>query len=140
MALEIAATQPDVVWVGLGLPKQDEWMHRNASVLYPALLLGVGAAFDFIAGTKRGHPCGCKERSRVASSPDLRAAASSTSLCNDQHGVETQPSRSVPTTTCGPYSFFGLGSYSSQPSGSTTNTTDPAAPPLTSPRNPESII
>ena len=31
-------------------------MHRNASALSPALVLGVGAAFDFLAGTKSRAP------------------------------------------------------------------------------------
>jgi N-acetylglucosaminyldiphosphoundecaprenol N-acetyl-beta-D-mannosaminyltransferase len=56
IAEHIRAAEPDIVWVGLGLPKQDEWMHRNAARLGPVLALGVGAAFDFLAGTKRRAP------------------------------------------------------------------------------------
>jgi N-acetylglucosaminyldiphosphoundecaprenol N-acetyl-beta-D-mannosaminyltransferase len=47
----ISATRPDVVWCALGAPKQELWMLRNADELHPALVLGVGAAFDFLAGT-----------------------------------------------------------------------------------------
>jgi N-acetylglucosaminyldiphosphoundecaprenol N-acetyl-beta-D-mannosaminyltransferase len=36
----------DVVWVGLGTPKQEYWMHRMAAVS-SATYIGVGAAFDF---------------------------------------------------------------------------------------------
>ncbi len=45
-----------VVWVGLGAPKQELWMRRHAATLAPALVLGVGAAFDFHAGTKSRAP------------------------------------------------------------------------------------
>ncbi|MBI4896786.1 MAG: WecB/TagA/CpsF family glycosyltransferase [Actinobacteria bacterium] len=41
---------PDVVWVGLGTPKQDIWMHEMRERLDAPVLCGVGAAFDFHAG------------------------------------------------------------------------------------------
>lgn len=53
---DIRSAEPDIVWCGLGAPKQELWMNRYASVLAPAVLLGVGAAFDFHAGTKRRAP------------------------------------------------------------------------------------
>jgi N-acetylglucosaminyldiphosphoundecaprenol N-acetyl-beta-D-mannosaminyltransferase len=53
---EIRALSPDIVWVGLGLPKQDEWMWRNRDRYAPSLAMGVGAAFDFLAGTKPRAP------------------------------------------------------------------------------------
>jgi N-acetylglucosaminyldiphosphoundecaprenol N-acetyl-beta-D-mannosaminyltransferase len=53
---EISGTQPHVVWCALGAPKQELWMHRFADELSPALVLGVGAAFDFLAGTKHRAP------------------------------------------------------------------------------------
>jgi N-acetylglucosaminyldiphosphoundecaprenol N-acetyl-beta-D-mannosaminyltransferase len=46
----IRAARPDFVWIGLGAPRQEIWMYRFASTLRPAILLGVGAAFDFHAG------------------------------------------------------------------------------------------
>jgi N-acetylglucosaminyldiphosphoundecaprenol N-acetyl-beta-D-mannosaminyltransferase len=45
-----------VVWCGLGMPKQELWMRRYAAGLAPALTVGVGAAFDFLAGTKQRAP------------------------------------------------------------------------------------
>lgn len=45
-----------VVWVGLGMPKQELWMHRMASRLEETTLVGVGAAFDFLAGRVRQAP------------------------------------------------------------------------------------
>lgn len=46
----------EVVWIGLGMPKQELWMRRMAPRLPGVALLGVGAAFDFLAGTKRQAP------------------------------------------------------------------------------------
>ncbi len=46
----IQQKKPDLIWVGLGAPKQELWMSRHAESLQPAVLLGVGAAFDFHAG------------------------------------------------------------------------------------------
>jgi N-acetylglucosaminyldiphosphoundecaprenol N-acetyl-beta-D-mannosaminyltransferase len=47
---EINRSRPDVVWVGIGVPKQEKWMARMRPRLEPPLLVGVGAAFDFHAG------------------------------------------------------------------------------------------
>ncbi len=52
----INATRPDIVWVGLGCPKQDLWMARNRPLVTAPVLVGVGAAFDFLAGVKRQAP------------------------------------------------------------------------------------
>lgn len=47
---------PDILWVGLGSPKQDYWMHLHRDKLKVPVIVGVGAAFDFIAGTKPQAP------------------------------------------------------------------------------------
>jgi N-acetylglucosaminyldiphosphoundecaprenol N-acetyl-beta-D-mannosaminyltransferase len=52
----VRLADPHVVWCGLGAPRQELWMTRNAGALAPALLVGVGAAFDFLAGTKARAP------------------------------------------------------------------------------------
>lgn len=52
----INAARPDIVWVGLGTPKQDEWVGRFRSLLDAPVLVAVGAAFDFHAGTVRQAP------------------------------------------------------------------------------------
>ena len=44
-----------VLFVGLGCPKQEVWIHENLGRVR-AVMLGVGAAFDFLAGTKRQAP------------------------------------------------------------------------------------
>jgi N-acetylglucosaminyldiphosphoundecaprenol N-acetyl-beta-D-mannosaminyltransferase len=47
---QVAAARPDIVWVGLGTPKQERFMAGQGMSLDTALLIGVGAAFDFHAG------------------------------------------------------------------------------------------
>jgi N-acetylglucosaminyldiphosphoundecaprenol N-acetyl-beta-D-mannosaminyltransferase len=53
---EINASGADIVWVGLSTPKQERWMSAHRSKLNAAALIGVGAAFDFHAGTVRQAP------------------------------------------------------------------------------------
>jgi N-acetylglucosaminyldiphosphoundecaprenol N-acetyl-beta-D-mannosaminyltransferase len=50
VAEEINHSRADVVWVGIGVPKQEKWMARMRPRLEAPLLIGVGAAFDFHAG------------------------------------------------------------------------------------------
>ncbi len=47
---------PDVLWVGLGAPKQEVWMYEHACELRVPVMVGVGAAFDFLAGVKPQAP------------------------------------------------------------------------------------
>ena len=51
----IVASGARLLFVGLGCPKQERWMHEHRDRL-PLVQLGVGAAFDFLAGTKRQAP------------------------------------------------------------------------------------
>jgi N-acetylglucosaminyldiphosphoundecaprenol N-acetyl-beta-D-mannosaminyltransferase len=51
VADEINRSGADVVWVGIGVPKQEKWMARMRDRLDAPVLVGVGAAFDFHAGT-----------------------------------------------------------------------------------------
>jgi N-acetylglucosaminyldiphosphoundecaprenol N-acetyl-beta-D-mannosaminyltransferase len=53
---DIRASRPHLVWVGLGAPKQELWMHHFAGELHPAMALGVGAAFDIVAGMRPRAP------------------------------------------------------------------------------------
>ncbi len=52
----ILAVDPDFIWVGLGTPKQQGWIHRNKSRFSRGVLLAVGFAFDVNAGTKKDAP------------------------------------------------------------------------------------
>jgi len=53
---QINASGADVVWVGIGSPKQERWMAAMRPLLTAPVLLGVGAAFDFHSGTVRQAP------------------------------------------------------------------------------------
>lgn len=53
---QINATKPDMIWVGLGCPKQERWMQEHASRLCASVLLGVGQAFDIHAGRLKRAP------------------------------------------------------------------------------------
>jgi N-acetylglucosaminyldiphosphoundecaprenol N-acetyl-beta-D-mannosaminyltransferase len=50
IAGEINRSRADVVWVGIGQPKQEKWMAQMRDSLDAPVLVGVGAAFDFHAG------------------------------------------------------------------------------------------
>ena len=52
----INEAKPDVLWIGLGSPKQDYWMYTHRAKLEVPVMVGVGAAFDFLAGTKPQAP------------------------------------------------------------------------------------
>lgn len=53
---QINAARPDIVWVGLSTPKQERWMAEHRARLEAPILVGVGAAFDFLAGEKAQAP------------------------------------------------------------------------------------
>lgn len=52
----VAAAKPDLVLMAFGAPKQELLIGRVADRLKPAVLLGVGASLDFIAGTMKRAP------------------------------------------------------------------------------------
>lgn len=53
---EINRASPDIVWVGLGAPKQEKWILHNLKELRCSVVIGVGAAFDFHSGEKPWAP------------------------------------------------------------------------------------
>ncbi|MEZ3444038.1 MAG: WecB/TagA/CpsF family glycosyltransferase [Lachnospiraceae bacterium] len=52
---QINDARPDFIWVGLGAPKQEEWMYSHRDKLN-AVSVGVGAGFDYLAGHIRRAP------------------------------------------------------------------------------------
>ncbi len=71
---QINEARPDVVWVGIGVPKQEKWMARLRSRLEAPVLCGVGAAFDFHSGRISQAPPWMQERGlewiyRIAQEP-----------------------------------------------------------------------
>lgn len=70
----INAAGANVVWVGLGHPKQELWMQTHRPHLEAPVLAGVGAAFDFFSGRKKEAPnwmkrAGLQWLHRLASDP-----------------------------------------------------------------------
>lgn len=53
---QINRSGADIVWVGIGAPKQEKWMAAHVGRTGASVLVGVGAAFDFHAGVKRQAP------------------------------------------------------------------------------------
>lgn len=53
---EIRAAKPDLVIVALGCPKQELWMRRHATLIAPAVAIGLGGSLDFVAGAVRRAP------------------------------------------------------------------------------------
>ncbi len=53
---EINHLSPDFIWIGLGTPKQQDWIHRRKGEIERGILLAVGFAFDVNAGSKKDAP------------------------------------------------------------------------------------
>lgn len=56
IAVQIDASRADVVWVGIGVPRQEKWMAQMRGQLDAPVLIGVGAAFDFLSGVVAQAP------------------------------------------------------------------------------------
>jgi N-acetylglucosaminyldiphosphoundecaprenol N-acetyl-beta-D-mannosaminyltransferase len=74
IVVQINEAQPDVLWVGIGVPKQEKWMARMRERLEVPVMCGVGAAFDFHAGRISMAPTWMQERGlewiyRIAQEP-----------------------------------------------------------------------
>jgi N-acetylglucosaminyldiphosphoundecaprenol N-acetyl-beta-D-mannosaminyltransferase len=52
----IHATRPNFFWVGLSTPKQESFMAEYSPRLRVPVMLGVGAAFDFLSGRVKQAP------------------------------------------------------------------------------------
>jgi len=52
----INRSSPDIVWVAIGNPKQEIWMAEHLGKIGASAMVGVGAAFDFLSGTKPQAP------------------------------------------------------------------------------------
>lgn len=52
----INKAKPNILWVGLGAPKQEFWMNDHKNRIKSSIMIGVGAGFDFFAGTIKRAP------------------------------------------------------------------------------------
>jgi N-acetylglucosaminyldiphosphoundecaprenol N-acetyl-beta-D-mannosaminyltransferase len=55
--------RPDVIWVGLGAPKQERWMYEHHKQIQCGMMFGIGAGFDYLAGNTRHAPAWMKNTS-----------------------------------------------------------------------------
>lgn len=74
LAAMINRDRPDVLWCGVGVPKQEKWMARMRPRLDVPVMVAVGAAFDFLAGRVSQAPNWMQERGlewtyRIAQEP-----------------------------------------------------------------------
>ena len=71
---QVNGARPDILWVGIGVPKQEKWMAQMRDRLDVPVMCGVGAAFDFHAGRISQAPRWMQERGlewtyRIAQEP-----------------------------------------------------------------------
>lgn len=52
----IEAFEPHILFVGMGMPRQELWIQQNKAALPPCVVFSVGAAFDYEAGVQRTAP------------------------------------------------------------------------------------
>ena len=52
----INAVQPDLLFVAMGSPRQENWINDNRDTLHPTIYQGVGGSFDVLAGTVKRAP------------------------------------------------------------------------------------
>ena len=62
MIERVNASRPDILWVGLGAPKQEEWMADHSGRILAPVMLGVGAAFNINSGKIRKAPRWMQDR------------------------------------------------------------------------------
>jgi N-acetylglucosaminyldiphosphoundecaprenol N-acetyl-beta-D-mannosaminyltransferase len=53
---QIAAFDPDILFVGMGMPRQELWIADNRAELGRAVVFSIGAAFDYEAGAQQAAP------------------------------------------------------------------------------------
>ncbi|MGK7376268.1 WecB/TagA/CpsF family glycosyltransferase [Planococcus sp. 1R117A] len=56
IAEEIANTNPDFVFIGLGVPLQEQWAAKYKYLFEASVLMGVGGSFDVLSGTVKRAP------------------------------------------------------------------------------------
>jgi N-acetylglucosaminyldiphosphoundecaprenol N-acetyl-beta-D-mannosaminyltransferase len=91
---EIARLRPDVIWVGLGTPKQELFMAAHGPTLDAGVLIGGRRGVRLPCGPRAAGPAlDAAERTRVALPPRGRAAPPGRSLPEDKSGVRVRRAR-----------------------------------------------
>jgi N-acetylglucosaminyldiphosphoundecaprenol N-acetyl-beta-D-mannosaminyltransferase len=53
---DIAKAKPDILWVGLGAPRQEQWIWKNRDLIEARVSFAVGGAFDYYTGSRQRAP------------------------------------------------------------------------------------
>jgi N-acetylglucosaminyldiphosphoundecaprenol N-acetyl-beta-D-mannosaminyltransferase len=53
---ELVAVQPDLLLVGMGMPRQEEWLGRRFDALEATVAISIGGLFDYFAGAQKTPP------------------------------------------------------------------------------------
>ena len=53
---DIISKKPDLLFVGMGVPKQEKWIHKHLEKIPVKLAMGVGGSIDVISGKKKRAP------------------------------------------------------------------------------------
>jgi len=56
LVAQITAFEPDVIFVGMGMPRQEQWILANRAHLKQGVMFSIGAAFDYEAGVQIAAP------------------------------------------------------------------------------------
>ncbi|MGM9920430.1 MAG: WecB/TagA/CpsF family glycosyltransferase [Bhargavaea sp.] len=56
VAKQIESKSPDIVFVAMGAPKQEEWIYRHFKNYSKGIFVGVGGSFDVLSGTVKRAP------------------------------------------------------------------------------------
>ena len=52
----ITSFNPDYIFVGMGFPKQEEWIHKHSYKFNQTVMMGVGGSFEVLSGAKKRAP------------------------------------------------------------------------------------
>jgi hypothetical protein len=97
----IQQAQPNIVFICLGMPKQEYFAfryRREQTSLNAPLLLCVGAAMEFALGQKKRAPCGCKNRHGMVLASRQRTAPLVAALHNARLKIYRHPVTRTPRT------------------------------------------
>lgn len=56
VATMVQESNPDIVFVALGFPRQERWISKNAHLFQQGIFMGVGGSFDVLSGTVKRAP------------------------------------------------------------------------------------
>jgi N-acetylglucosaminyldiphosphoundecaprenol N-acetyl-beta-D-mannosaminyltransferase len=60
---DINYSEPDIIWISLGAPKQEKWIYSNFKKLNKGIMIGIGAGFDYLAENLEHAPVWMKNLS-----------------------------------------------------------------------------